>query len=60
MKAKLLLLQKKGLTRLELQLFLTAIAQEKAKLVENKTSLLNYLNQKKIRSSFFKWNYSFW
>lgn len=38
---------KKGLTRLELQLFLTAIAQEKAKLVENKTSLLNYLNQKK-------------
>ena len=38
---------KKGLTRLELQLFLTAIAQEKAKLVENKTFLLNYLNQKK-------------
>ena len=38
---------KKGLTRLELQLFLSAIAQEKAKLVENKTFLLNYLNQKK-------------
>ena len=42
---------KKGLTRLELQLFLTAIAQEKAKLVENKTFLLNYLNQKKSEVS---------